>query len=172
MIPDISGTNSINLYKANDFPYNWSFVKILIDGRNFADSTIFYYNNTWWIFTQTEDDFSLHLYFSDSLFGSWTEHPHSPIISNDDNISRPGGNVIVYNNRIFRYTQDCYPSYGQQVWAFEITELTKKDYKEKRIGDEPILKGYDNWNELGMHQISICKIDNKWIAAVDGYGRS
>ena len=170
MIPETAETHSIRLYKAHDFPYNWSFVKTLINGRDFVDSTIFYYNNTWWLFTETINDYSLHLYFSDSPLDNWVEHPHSPIISQDANISRPGGNVIVYNNQIFRYAQDDYPSYGNQVWAFEITELTKKDYHEKRIGDTPILKGYDNWNELGMHQISICKINNKWIAAVDGTG--
>ena len=172
MIPETVATHSIRLYKAHDFPYNWSFVKTLIDGRDFVDSTIFYYNNTWWLFTETINDYSLHLYFSDSPLNIWIEHPRSPIISQDANISRPGGNVIVDNNRIFRYTQDDYPSYGDQVWAFEITELTKKDYKEERISDKPILKGYDNWNELGMHQISICKIGNKWIAAVDGKGRT
>jgi hypothetical protein len=171
MIPETAETHSIRLYKAQDFPYNWSFVKTLINGRDFVDSTIFYYNNTWWLFTETINDYSLHLYFSDSPLDNWVEHPDSPIISHDANISRPGGNVIVYNNRIFRYAQDDYPSYGNQVWAFEITELTKKDYQEKRFGDTPILKGYDNWNELGMHHISICKINNKWIAAVDGTGR-
>lgn len=171
MIPETAATHSIRLYKAHDFPYNWSFEKTLINGRDFVDSTIFYYNYTWWLFTETINDYSLHLYFSDSPLDTWIEHPRSPIISQDANISRPGGNVILYDNRIFRYAQDDYPSYGNQVWAFEITELTKEDYHEKRISDKPILKGYNNWNELGMHQISICKIDNKWIAAVDGFGR-
>jgi hypothetical protein len=170
MIPETAATHSVRLYKAHDFPYNWSFEKILINGKDFVDSTIFYYNNTWWLFTEGRNDYSLYLYFSDSPLDNWTEHPYSPIISKNANISRPGGNVIVENDRIFRYAQDDYPSYGGQVWAFEITTLTKKDYNEKRIGDKPILIGYDTWNKLGMHQISICKMDNKWIAAVDGKG--
>jgi hypothetical protein len=171
MIPETAATHSIRLYKAHDFPYNWSFVKTMINGGDFVDNTIFYYNDTWWLFTETLNDYSLHLYFSDSPLDTWIEHSRSPIISQDANISRPGGNVIVYNNRIFRYAQDDFPSYGGQVWGFEITELTKKDYHEKRIGDKPILEGYDYWNEFGMHQISICKLNNKWIAAVDGKGR-
>jgi hypothetical protein len=170
MIPETSAVHSIRLYKSHDFPYNWSFVKTLISGKDFVDNTIFYYNNTWWLFTQVLHDNSLYLYFSDSPMGIWIEHPQNPIISHDANISRPGGNVIVYNNRIFRYTQDDFPLYGNQVWAFEITKLTKKEYNEKRLGDIPVLEGYDRWNELGMHQISICKVGNKWIAAVDGRG--
>lgn len=170
MIPESAAAHSIRLYRAHDFPYNWSFEKVLINGKDFVDSTIFYYNNTWWLFTEASNNHSLFLFYSDSPLDNWTEHPNSPIISHDANVSRPGGNVIVYNGRIFRYTQDDYLSYGSQVWAFEITKLTKKDYSEKRIGDIPILKGYDPWNMIGMHQISICKIDNKWIAAVDGKG--
>ena len=102
--------------------------------------------------------------------GAWVEHPSNPIIFNDANISRPGGNVIVYDNQIFRFTQDCYPTYGNQLWAFEITELTKENYSEKRIGNIPFLKGFDTWNIFGMHQISMCRIGNKWVAAVDGNG--
>lgn len=170
MIPETNAVHSVRLYKAHDFPFNWSFEKTLLDGVGFVDSTIFYYNDTWWLFTESENDYSLYLYFSDTPFDDWVEHPRNPIISQDANISRPGGNVIVNNGRIFRYTQDCYPTYGNQVWVFEITELTRNTYAEKRIGTTPLLKGYDSWNILGMHQISICNVDNKWIASVDGNG--
>ncbi|GEM_PF-400414 len=170
MIPETKAAHSIRLYKAHDFPFNWSFEKTLLGGAGFVDSTIFYYNDTWWLFTESENDYSLYLYFSDTPLGDWVEHPRNPIISHDANISRPGGNIIVDNGRIFRYAQDCYPTYGNQVWAFEITELTRNAYTEKRIGTTPLLKGYDSWNIIGMHHISICKIENKWIASVDGNG--
>lgn len=171
MIPDTGEIRSVRLYKANNFPYNWSYEKTIIDGWYLVDSTIFYYNGIWWLFTQSFIDSSLHLFFSDSPLDIWTEHSQSPVISQDQNISRPGGNVIIYNNQIYRYTQDNYLSYGIQVWVFEITTLTRDDYKEKRVGNTPILKGFNNWNKLGMHHISICRIDDKWIAAVDGFGR-
>lgn len=170
MIPETKAAHSVRLYKALDFPYHWTIEKTLLEGQGFVDNTIFYYNETWWLFTESEQGASLFLYYADSLYGDWVEHPSNPIISNDANISRPGGNVIVSNGRIFRYTQDCYPTYGNQVWAFEITELTKDSYAEKRIGMTPLLKGYDSWNIIGMHQISILKIGGRWIAAVDGNG--
>lgn len=171
MIPETKAVKSIRLYKADNFPYNWSFEETIASGRNFVDNTIFYFNSTWWLFTETDNNDVLRLYYSDSLLGLWKEHPMSPIISGDSNITRPAGNVIIFDNRIFRFAQDDYPNYGNQVWAFEITNLTKQDYKEKRIDDKPFLKGYDNWNERGIHQISICRIaNNNWIAAVDGRG--
>jgi len=171
MIPGSSQKESIRLYKSNNFPYNWSFVKNLIQEKRFVDTSIFRYNNTWWLFTGSCNNDVLWLYYSDNLTGPWIEHPKSPIVSGDANIARPGGNVIVFDtHRIVRYTQDDDPYYGNQVWAFEITALTKTSYEEHRVGRMPILKGFDNWNTRGMHQISPCQVsDNGWIASVDGY---
>jgi hypothetical protein len=171
MIPETKAVKAIRLYKADNFPYNWSFVKTIASGRNFVDNTIFYFNSTWWLFTETDNSNVLRLYYSDSLLGLWNEHPLSPILSGDANITRPAGNVIIFDNRILRFAQDDYPNYGNQVWAFEITNLTKQDYKEKGFDGKPFIKGYSNWNLKGMHQISICRIaNNDWIAAVDGRG--
>jgi hypothetical protein len=146
-------------------------VKTLLEGKDFVDNTIFYYNNTRWLFTGTRNNTVLRLYYSDKLTGPWIEHPKSPIITGDANISRPGGNVVAFDtNRIVRYTQDDDPYYGNQVWAFEITALTKTSYEEHRVGRTPILKGVDNWNTRGMHHISPCLVSgNGWIASVDGY---
>jgi len=104
--------------------------------------------------------------------GAWTEHPQSPIIRQNPDLVRPGGNVIVRGDRIIRYAQDSFPYYGNQLWAIEVTLLTREYYQEHRIGDTPILKGYDNWNTRGMHHISPVQLpDGKWLAAVDGHGR-
>jgi len=169
MIPETHKKESVRLYKASDFPYNWSLVKTLLKERDFSDNTIFHYNNTWWLFTETGNNDILCLYYADTPLGPWTEHPKSPIINGNANIARPAGNVIIFNNQIIRFTQDDDPYYGNQVWAFEITTLTKKEYKEQMIGNRPILKGYKEWNMQGMHHISLCRIGDKWIAVVDGY---
>ncbi|MCK4830351.1 hypothetical protein KA005_82295, partial [bacterium] len=128
------------------------------------------YNNTWWLFTGTGNNDVLRLYYSDTPLDPWTEHPKSPIINGDANIARPGGNVIAFDNRIVRFAQDDDPYYGNQVWAFEIIELSKESYEEIKVGNKPVLKGYDNWNTRGMHQVSPYRVnDTIWIAAVDGY---
>lgn len=172
MIPETYQAESVRLYKSNNFPYNWSFVKTLLEERNlFVDNTIFHYNNTWWLFTGNYSNDILRLHYSDKPTGYWIEHPESPIIDGDANISRPGGNVIVFDkHRIIRYAQDDYPYYGNQVWAFEITALTKTIYEEHRVGRTPILKGFDNWNRRGIHHISPCSVrGDGWIASIDGH---
>ena len=103
--------------------------------------------------------------------GPWTEHPESPVIEGDANIAGPRGRVLVFDGRIIRYAQDDQPTYGNQVRAFEITELTTTSYEEKEVSENPILEpSGTSWNARGMHHIDPHQIyRNQWIACVDGY---
>lgn len=172
MIPESHRANSIRLYKAADFPTQWSFVRTLLYG-SYVDPSIFRYDDRWWIFAQTnlKGNDTLRLYYSNDLGGPWNEHPESPIITGDANIARPGGRVLIFDGQIVRYAQDDDPSYGNQVRAFEVTELTTISYEEKEASDNPILKASGaGWNEKGMHHIDPHKIaKNRWVACVDGY---
>jgi len=171
MIPESSQVNSVRLYKATSFPTQWSCIATLLDKHDFADSSIFQYNNLWWLFTVTSEDRNiLRLYYSNQLMGSWIEHPKSPVIEGNKNIARPAGRVVVFNDKIIRYTQDCERIYGNQVRAFEITELTTTSYQEKEFRENPIIKASGSgWNKTGMHHIDPHQIDkNKWLACVDG----
>ncbi len=171
MVPETTGAHSVRLYKADDFPYSWSFVKILISGGRLADPSIFYHGNMGYIFVETGNNDTLRLYYSEELGGPYAEHPESPIIDKDANIARPGGKVTTFDGRIIRFTQDDDPAYGNQVWAFQITKLTPAMYEEQIVGKSPILKGDGSgWNADGMHHIVPCQVNNNgWIATVDGY---
>ncbi|MGF1933170.1 MAG: glucosamine inositolphosphorylceramide transferase family protein [Nostoc sp. ChiQUE02] len=171
MIPETSEAGSIRLYKATNFPTKWTFIKTLLDKRDFVDPSIFQYNNLWWLLTATsEARNNLRLYYSKDLTSSWIEHPKSPVIEGNKNITRPAGRVVVLDDKIIRYTQDCERIYGNKVRAFEITNLTTTSYQEKEVKENPIIKASGiGWNQIGMHHIDPHKIDtNKWIACVDG----
>lgn len=173
MIPESHQAESVRLYKAVSFPTKWAFVGNLLQGDKYVDSSVFYYNNKWWLFackaSNNKSD-NLHLYYADELTGPWVEHPSSPIIKADANIARSGGRVLVLEDRIIRYAQDDDPTYGNQVWAFQVTKLTTTSYNEEEISESPILKASGTgWNAQGMHNIDPHKIDKKkWIACVDG----
>jgi hypothetical protein len=157
-------------YRALNFPIEWNLAKILNIGKAVKDATIFSYQNKWFLFSATEKRDGLQLHYAEMPLGPWLEHPKSPVVFGDANKAAPAGPVILFDNRIVRYAQDVTPYYGNQVWAFEITGLTPENYQERQIGRKPILKGCDNWNTRGMHQISPVRIKvNQWIAAVDGY---
>ena len=183
MIPETGVTKSVRLYKATDFPSQWKFEKTLMKGLNFLDPTIFKYKNKWWLFIETNPKGAgtLRLYYSDDIHGPWKEHPKSPIVKDDANISRPGGRVIFFNNKIFRVAQDDWPTYGNQLRIFEIDRLTTSEYNEHELHDIPVFGPKNSnkqvkiphWRSEGMHQLDAHKISNgNWIACVDGVTRT
>jgi len=175
MIPETCSVNAVRLYKATVFPVKWSFVGALLEGRDYADPSLFYSHKKWWLFTGhrvSGADDTLRLYHADKLAGPWFEHAKSPIIEGNVRAARPGGRVLVVGERIIRYVQDCYPAYGTQVRAFEIVELTTTSYREVEIeGKSPVLVGSGTgWNAAGMHHIDAHLLDNgTWVACVDGF---
>ena len=171
MIPESYHAKSIRLYKAFDFPTQWLFVSTLVAGSDYVDSSIVHFNDKWWLFAALKTNDILYLYYANELMGPWTEHPMSPVVKGDANIARPGGRIIVLDGRIVRYAQDDDPNYGNQLRAFEITELTTKSYEEKEVYKSPILKASGSgWNSKGMHHMDPHQIGkNEWIACVDGH---
>jgi hypothetical protein len=172
MIPESGEADSVRLYRAIDFPTEWSFETVLLEGY-FLDPTIFHHDGMWWLFAVTEATHTLRLFFADDLTSTWQEHPLSPIVIDDLNISRPGGRVVVIGDRIIRYAQDGDPSYGNQVWAFEITELTPSTYVEHAVEPAVLEASGSGWNQYGMHHIDPHQVNepDSWLAAVDGLRR-
>jgi len=171
MIPETLEPGCIQLYKADPFPDKWVPVARLVEGE-FADSSIFHYRGKWWMFacsTPHECD-TLRLLMAPQLKGPWSEHPMSPIIQGDNRSARPAGRVLVLGDTIIRYAQDCFPIYGSQVRAFEISHLTPTEYFEQESQRSPVLTGTGTgWNAVGMHHIdSHLTSDGYWIACVDG----
>lgn len=175
MVPESYQSNAIRLYRAVDFPKKWSFVMNLVEGNDYVDSSVFHFEDRWWLLTglglPPSRAETLRLYHADQLMGPWLEHPRSPIIDGNAHIARPCGRVLVLDKTIIRYAQDCYPTYGSQVRAFEITELTATSYHEREVDGNPVLTASGaGWNASGMHHIDPYPVDkDKWIACVDGW---
>jgi hypothetical protein len=174
LIPESFEANSIRLYKAEDFPNKWTFVTTLVDNQELVDPSIAFFNDKWWMFATPTSNDTLHLFYADDLLGPWQEHPQSPLVEGNNHISRSSGRVLVYEDRLFRYTMDVDPPFGtHQIWAFEITDLSPTTYAEKLVSEEPILKASGSgWNAQAMHQIDPHQIaPNLWISSVDGFGK-
>jgi len=171
MIPETLGAEAVCLYQAVDFPFRWSKTAHLVE-RGFADPSVLRFNDLWWMFacaTPYQHD-TLVLYYAADLHGPWTQHPKSPVVRSDKRRARPAGRVLNFNNRLFRFAQDCVPQYGSSVKAFEISELTIGTYTEAEYTANPILKASGTgWNASGMHHIDVQQqADGKWLACVDG----
>jgi hypothetical protein len=171
MIPESYEANSMRLYRADPFPLKWSYVRTLMDGP-WVDSSIFFFDRHWWIFSNPVAPAHqvLELFYASDLGGSWTRHPKSPLITGNNRIARSAGRVIASGNMPIRFTQECFPSYGTRVRAFEITRLTTSEYGELEMRGSPILSGGEqSWRESGMHHIDPHYINKSWLACVDGW---
>jgi hypothetical protein len=174
LIPESFEDNSIRLYKADQFPVKWSYVKTLVQGRDYVDNSIVYYNNKWWLFSSVTSNDTLYLHYADSLTGPWKEHPMSPIVEGDVRKARPSGRMIIYEDKLYRFTMDIDPPVGtHQVMAYEIMEITPETYSEKLAQDVPVvMPSGSGWNGQAMHQLDPVQIDaDSWIASVDGFGK-
>jgi hypothetical protein len=175
IIPESYRAKSVRLYKAVDFPGRWSLVGTLLEGDDFVDPSIFYFNHRWWLLADLArppyDAGILRLFHADNLEGPWVEHPKSPVLEGNPHIARPAGRVVVLDGRVIRYTQDCCPVYGTEVRAFEITELTNTTYQEQPVDLSPIIQASgESWNQSGMHHIDPhSSLDGQWVACVDGF---
>jgi hypothetical protein len=160
------------LYRADNFPTSWSYVGPLFAG-SWADPSIFRFADKWWMFVCSppyQHD-TLWLYYADDLPGPWLKHPANPLVAGDQTRARPAGRVLIFDNQIIRFAQDCRLRYGNQVRAFEILELTTTSYVEREHANSPVLRASGvGWNGLGMHHVDPHLLpDGKWIACVDGF---
>jgi hypothetical protein len=174
MIPEGAVDNAVCLYRAAEFPYRWVREAKLLTGARYADASIFFHGDRWWLFVDAGRDVTnpvLRLFFADRPTGPWREHPSSPLRQGDRHFSRPAGRVVVVDGQPVRFTQDIYPTYGRSVSAFAITTLTPTAYEEQRVGDRPVLAaGSEPWNSGGMHHIDAHRReDRSWLACVDGF---
>ena len=175
MVPESCHASSVRLYEATRFPSQWQYVTNLISDVQYADSSLFRYQEQWWLFTSTTNHANLFAYYADELTGPWRPHTGNPLICSNAAAARPGGRMLVDCGKIFRFAQVDTPTYGYGLRAFEITELTPSTYRENEVVNFKNLMatgGRWSWNGMGMHTIDPHRLgENRWIACVDGLGR-
>lgn len=174
LIPESAEAGFLSMYYAKEFPEKWELIDTLLHGT-FGDHSLIRYNNVWWLYAGSEPHrhTTLKLFYSDNLHGPWTEHPSSPVIKERADIARPGGRMLIYDNNLIRFSQNCKKTYGKEVNAFIVENIDEKNYAETPYRKNPVLKrGKERWALHGMHQIDVWKDeDSSYIAAVDGYNK-
>ena len=174
LVPESHQSKSVRLYEATRFPTEWVCTDVLLSGACFNDNSIFHHGQYWWMFSETNSALThdtLRLYYATNLTGPWQEHPCSPVIQGNPHTARPAGRVGVFDGRLIRFAQDCFPKYGTAVRAFEITELTPDAYQERPVQKRPLFgPGWRHWMQGGMHHLDPHRLGaGRWMAAVDGW---
>jgi hypothetical protein len=114
---------------------------VLLEDVELYDATLLQLHEKWWMFSavglpggSSQDE--LAIFYSDSLFGPWREHPLNPVKS-DCRSARPAGRIILGNSKLLRPAQDCENGYGSGLVWLEIEELTTNSFKERQIAHWP-----------------------------------
>jgi hypothetical protein len=171
MIPEAHTETAVRLYRASEFPNRWTYERDLLTGDHFISPSVIWHAGMWWMFLSCHGNATLRLFYAANLKGQWKEHPLSPIVAHDLHTARPAGRPFVIDGVLYRSGQDCDPTYGLQVFAFRVTEISPTGYKEEMIPTPLIGATSKGWNSDCMHHVDAHQLGpNKWLAAVDAYG--
>ncbi len=169
LMPETRQANAVRLYRAVEFPHRWTLVREILQG-NYADPTIIEHEERFWLFAQRGLD-ELRLFWSEDVEREWREHPAGPLWPGNRTYSRPGGRMLHYNGRLFRFAQDGALIYGHSLRVLEIDRLNEIEFAEHELDCSPLLTASRHgWNASAMHHIDVqpSALENSWIAMVDG----
>jgi hypothetical protein len=160
LIPEAASNRTIEVYKCLDPFDKWEFHRILLGDITAVDTTIFHYQQKWWMFTNVRENEGasncdeLFLFYADNpLSDNWIPHPKNPIVS-DVRKSRPAGRIFQRNGKIYRPSQDCSNGYGYGIRINQIVVLNESEYLEREVNSiEP------NWdrNITGVHTFGFAR---------------
>lgn len=177
MMPESSQKGELRLYRALNFPLQWTLEKVLIE-KPLVDSFIINHAGIYWLFGSDHSGFGtrrngqLEIWYSSSPLGPWKPHKKNPIYNVDKSVgARNGGRPFVYDGNLYRVGQDCGETYGRRVRIFKVEVLTMDDYKEVEVplGFEEPNKGRNAWNGARYHHLDVQHLSSgKWIAVMDG----
>lgn len=174
MIPETSKAKSLELWKCDQFPYDWSLHKVVFKNISVADSSVFQdKNDDWWLFanisngTPTNHDTSLHVFKLDGPeMSSITPHQLNPVIV-DASCARGAGTIFIdEQNRIIRPAQkNINGTYGAGLVLREITSLSLTKYEEHEV---ELIMGSDLGFADGLHHYSQFS-DGSWVIDIKSY---
>jgi hypothetical protein len=137
MIPESKSNRTVELYRAEEFPSQWSFERVLMKDVFAVDATIHVANGRFWMFAGLSNGKysncdELWLFYAESLFGPWHPHRDNPVIS-DVRRSRPAGALFREGGVLIRPSQDCARDYGYALRFSEIAVLNEREYRERPL---------------------------------------
>jgi hypothetical protein len=139
MLPEMSASRSVELYRCTHFPDQWVCEKTLMRDVTALDTTLFEYEGRWWMFVNLAEDMgnstwdSLHLFYADSpLSETWAPHPLNPVVA-DVRSARPAGRPFLRDGQLFRPSQDSMLRYGHSLRLNRVDRLTVNEYEETSV---------------------------------------
>jgi hypothetical protein len=157
MIPESSLHCDVALYKCIRFPDKWERHATLLSGLELADATITQHNGLHYLFGAWRDGTggysdSLAIYYAHHLLGPWLPHASNPVLI-DRASTRPAGNFVTIDGKLWRPVQDCADGYGAALALAEIVELSPTTFRQ--IVRHAIKPG-PAWPGRKLHTLNRC----------------
>ncbi|KAK3011882.1 hypothetical protein RJ639_012908 [Escallonia herrerae] len=177
MMPESSAKGELRLYRALQFPLQWTLEKVIMK-KPLVDSVIIAHDRKYWLFGSdhsgigTKKNGQLGIWYSNSPLGPWKPHKRNPIYNTDKSMgARNGGRPFTYNGNIYRTGQDCGETYGRRIRIFRIKILTHNEFKEVEVPSDLGVskKGRNAWNGARYHHLDMQQLSSGgWIGVLDG----
>ncbi len=140
MMPETQAAKRLEIWRATDFPTEWTLHATAFNGQRLADSILLNDAGTWWLFTNIcRDGFgdfcgALHLFRVDGPTLTRIEpHRLNPVVIGADT-ARGAGRIHRVGTRLLRLSQDNTGGvYGYGLNVMQIDRLDIDDYAEHRI---------------------------------------
>ncbi|UFX46970.1 hypothetical protein HAP47_0010015 [Bradyrhizobium sp. 41S5] len=157
MIPESTAHRDVPIYKCIRFPDKWERHSTLLSGLELADVTVTQHNGLHYMFGAWRDGTggysdTLAIYYAGQLLGPWQPHAANPILM-DRATTRPAGNFVTVNGRLWRPVQDCTDGYGAALGLAEVLELSPTTYKQ---AVRHLLKPGPQWTGRKLHTLNRC----------------
>ena len=160
IIPENSQSGSLFIYTYNQKYQKLEFPQKLIQAP-VVDPVVTKLNNTYFLLCTSlnfDQDADLLIYYSDNLFGPYIPFFDNPV-KQDITSARSGGGLYIYNDHLYRCTQNSFKSYGASLYICQIKSIDKNKFKEeKSINILP-----DTQYRHGLHTLNykenICVVD-------------
>jgi hypothetical protein len=156
MVPESKQANTVLLYKANHFPFDWRICDTLIANVALVDPSI-YLSDTLNILVATDYEKNMYVYQADSLFGKWKLHKKPIALIGTE--ARAGGRFFADKKGLLLPVQNCTKGYGYGVSLYRFS-FHDGSYQVKR--ERPFyLKANENIAAFnaGMHHMDVQRID-------------
>lgn len=138
MMPESAENRTLDIYRCDQFPHQWTWVKSLMSDVEAYDATLYEdEQGEWWMFVcmrhheYASTNELLYLFSAPSpLSDDWVSHPYNPIVT-DAATARPAGNLLRLDGKLYRPSQNCAGSYGRGLNLNEIITLNHQEYCEQ-----------------------------------------
>ncbi len=127
MMPESSANRTLEIYRADPFPFRWTLDRVVLSGAAISDATAFPFAGSWWLTGATNAPGTsswdcLSLFSGPGPLGPWTAASDGPALI-DASAARPAGHVFSRGGELWRPAQDCTRGYGSGLALCRIDAL-------------------------------------------------